>query len=89
MPKALDLAARAAVLARETGEPDIWQSRTLESRHRRALGKPTEARAAFEEAIAAIEDARGHLAASDEGAAAFLSDKLDPYQQMVALLVEE
>ena len=90
LPKALDCAERASALARATGEPAfIWRSRTLDGKLRRALGQPAEARAAFGEAIAAIEDARGHLTGNDEGAAVFLEDKLDPYRQTVALLVEE
>ena len=88
--EALALVERAAALARETGEPAyIWRSCTLEGQIHLALREPDQARAAFEESIDAIEDARGHLAANDAGATAFLEDKLDAYYGMVALLIQE
>ena len=88
--EALALVERAVILARETGEPAyVWRSCTLEGQIHLALHEPGPARAAFEESIAAIEDARGHLAADDAGATAFLADKTDAYQGMVALLVQE
>ena len=88
--EALALAGRAVALARETGEPaNVWRGCTLEGQLLRALREPDRAREAFEEGIAAIEDARGHLAGDDAGATAFLEDKLDAYHGMVALLVEQ
>ena len=86
---ALTMAERSAALARETGEPAyLWHSLALVGQLRRALHEPDQAREAFGEGIAAIEDARGHLAANDGGAAAFFEDKTDAYHGLVALLVE-
>ena len=87
--EALADARRAAALARETGErPGIWRSCTLEGELQLAAHEPALAREAFEESIAAIEDTRGRLAADDVGATAFLEDKMDPYDGMVALLTQ-
>ena len=88
--EALETAGRAAALAHETGEPDfIWRSYSSLGRLLLALHEPDEARTAFGESIAAIEDSRGHLAVDDAGATAFLEDKMDPYDGMVTLLVQE
>ena len=88
--EALAAAERAAALARETGEPDfIWHSNVLLGRLLLAVDESDRAREAFEESIAAIEDTRGHLAADDAGATAFLEDKMDAYDGMVALLVRQ
>lgn len=88
--EALALVERAAVLARETGGPAyIWRSCTLAGQIHLVLHEPDLARAAFEESIAAIEDARGHLAVDDAAATAFLADKMDAYHGMVSLLVQE
>lgn len=88
--EALATAERAAVLARETGEPDfIRQSNTLLGQLLLTAQEPDRAREAFEESISTIEDTRGHLAADDVGATAFLEDKMDAYNGMVALLVQQ
>ena len=88
--EALECAERAMALARETGEPAyIWRSCTLAGNLFLASHEPEQARKAFEESIAAIEDARGHVAAGDTGATAFLEDKMAPYHGMVALLIQE
>ena len=88
--EALDCAERAMALARETGEPaHVWGSCTLAGNLFLASHEPEKAQKAFEESIAAIEDARNHVAAGDAGAAAFLEDKMAPYRGLVALLVQE
>ena len=88
--EALGCAVRAMALARETGEPAyIWGSCTLAGNLFLASHEPEQAQKAFEESITAIEDARGHVAAGDAGATAFLEDKTAPYHGMVALLIQE
>ena len=88
--EAKGLLEQAVSLARETGEPGyIWHSNTILGQILLALRELDRARAAFEESIAAIEDTRGHLAADDAGATAFLEDKMDAYHGMVTLLVQE
>lgn len=86
----LEHAERGLALARETGAPTaLWHSGTVAGKLRRALGRPGEAQEAFQQAIAVIEDARDRLTGGDEDAAAFLSDKLAPYEECVALLAEQ
>ena len=61
--EALAAAERAAVLAHETGEPDlIRQSNTFLGQLLLSVHEPDRAREAFEESISAIEDTRGHPA---------------------------
>lgn len=89
-PKALELAERASALARETEEAaHRWEGFTILGKLYRGLGRPALARTALEEAINVIEDTRDRLSAGDEGAIVYLDDKIEPYQEMVGLLVEQ
>ena len=89
-PQALALAERASALARETGEAaHLWEGNTITGKLCRALGDPARARAALEAAINVIEDTRGRLSVGDEGAVVYLDDKIEPYQEMIGLLVEQ
>ena len=86
----LVIAARAEGFARQTSEPaHLWEILTFTGRVKRVLGYPAEARAALEEAVAIIEESRGRLSLGDEGAVVFLEDKVEPFQELVALLVDE
>ncbi|MBC7909798.1 MAG: CHAT domain-containing protein [Pyrinomonadaceae bacterium] len=89
-PKALEYADRAATLARELGLPNpLWRARTTAGQSHRALGHLAEARAAFEEAIRAIEDLRGLVAGGEREQQKFFADKLAPYTAMIELMLVE
>jgi CHAT domain-containing protein/tetratricopeptide (TPR) repeat protein len=79
---ALDLADRmhAPFLA--------WEAQTVLGRLHVATGQHEEARHAFSEGVAAIEEWREH-AAGDESTTRFLEDKLEPYHALVALEAAE
>jgi Uncharacterized protein conserved in bacteria len=88
--KALEHADRAATLARELGMPGpLWRALTLAGQSHRALGQTVEARAAFEEAIRAIEGLRVLLAGGERERQEFFANKLAPYTAMIELLLAE
>ncbi len=87
---ALALATHASAVAR-TAElrETLWTSRMMEGRAYRALGNPTEAREAFDEAIATVETLRGQMASGQELQSNFFQSAVAPYQEMVGLLVAQ
>ena len=88
--KALEHADRAATLARELNMPSpLWRARTLAGQSHRALGQTAEARAAFEEAIRAIEGLRVQLAGGERERQEFFANKLAPYTAIIDLLLAE
>lgn len=64
-------------------------AQTLAGRCLLSLGKAAEARAAFTEATAEIEKVRGQLAGDADEAESFFARRIAPYQEMVAMLIEE
>lgn len=88
--EALGAAERAASIAGEIGKREVyWQARALAGEAHRALDQTAEARLAFEEAIAAIEDLRRQVAGGEESQQRFFEDKVSPYYNMIELLVHE
>ena len=57
-------------------------------RGRDAAG-PAEARQAFDDAIAVVEDLRFNVAGGDETRSRFLADRLAPYREQIALALAE
>jgi CHAT domain-containing protein len=86
--EALKDAGRARQLGEAAGNPEVmWAADTASGRALRSLGRTSEARAAFDRAIALVEQLRTHITSGNEAAGQFLFDKLAPYDQMVSLLV--
>ena len=86
----LALAKQASQVARKAElRIDLWPSRTMEGRLYRAMGRTTEAREAFDEAIAIVEALRGEMATREESQSNFFRSAVAPYQEMVGLLVAQ
>ena len=86
-PEAIELAQKIAVRA-QTVQPEFgmyWHAKTLIGRALLKLGKPDEARAAFLDAIGAIEQRRASLTGTGNDEQQFFSDKTGPYLDMCAL----
>ena len=87
---ALSLAQKAATLSRQIAQLDqLVPALTLSGRSLRALQREKEAAAAFEEAIAAVEEMRGRVAGGEVERETFFSQQIEPYHAMVSLLVRQ
>jgi CHAT domain-containing protein/Tfp pilus assembly protein PilF len=64
-----------------------WRALTEIGRADAALGRPAEARLAFEAAIATIEDLRHHLAGTEDANTRFFADRQAPYHERIALAI--
>ncbi|HEY6136250.1 MAG TPA: CHAT domain-containing protein [Thermoanaerobaculia bacterium] len=87
--EAIALAQAIAVNAKSV-KPNFgmyWHAKTLAGRALLKLGKKDEARAAFLDAIAAIEQRRASLTGSSNDEARFFSDKIGPYLDMSAMAI--
>lgn len=88
--QALEYAGRAAALASQAGLPGLlWPAQTTEGKAYLALGRRSDARRAFLDAINIIERLRGQVAGGEEARQRFFEDKLAPYQAMIDLSIEE
>lgn len=86
---AADYANRAAALSREIGDPDgEWQALGLFGLAASDAGKQTEARAAYQQAIAIIEKQRGKVGGGETEQQRFFEKALFPYQQLAFLEAE-
>jgi CHAT domain-containing protein len=86
----LALAKQASEMARRAElRGTLWTSLTMEGRGYRAVGRPTEARAAFEEAIATVETLRDNTVGGQESRSSFFQSAVAPYQEIVGLLVAQ
>ncbi len=87
---AIEQAERAAELFRKLGQKvDLATALTLHGRSLRALQREEEAGAAFSEAIAAVEEVRGHVAGGDVERETFFAQQIAPYHEMISLLVRQ
>jgi len=87
----LKLASRACSIAHQMNDRGniVECSRSMGESYR-LLHQPQEARKAFDEAIAAVESIRNDVAGGTQQEQGFLGESnARPYQQMVALLVDE
>jgi CHAT domain-containing protein/tetratricopeptide (TPR) repeat protein len=83
-------AGKAAEIYRAIEEHDsVARAETLVGQSLYSLGKTGDARVAFEEAIAEIEQVRGQLAGGTEEAESFFASRVVPYQELVAMFVKE
>lgn len=88
--QALVYAARAADLSRQLGTPvPLWTALTVAGLAYRSLDQPAEARQAFEEAIAAVEDTRARVAGGEQEQQRFFEGQVAPYQALVGLLASQ
>jgi CHAT domain-containing protein/predicted negative regulator of RcsB-dependent stress response len=88
--RALEYAERAVTISRQAG--DLWmlyETRTISGRAYYALGKSDNARAAFDEAIAAAETARTQVAGGEQEQQRFFENRVSPYYEMVDMLVAQ
>lgn len=86
--QAAQIAERATDIAQQIGARDaLWRGLTVAGKAYRALGRPAQARRAFEEAIATVETMRGDVAGGEQQRQGFFEDKVSPYQGMLELLV--
>ena len=87
---ALDFAGRAAVLTKQFGYPvEFSRAQNEVGQAYRALNQLIPARQAFEEAIATIETLRAQVAGGEQDQQRSFENRLDPYQSMVELLVDQ
>jgi CHAT domain-containing protein/Tfp pilus assembly protein PilF len=88
--KSLDSAERAYAIGVATQDREIvWNSRTAAGKADRALNRLPDSEAAFHEAITTVESLRADAAGGIEQGESFFENKLEPYDQMVGLLVKE
>ena len=89
-PRALEFAERAAVMAVQMDDRELlWDVRTDAGRAYRALNQPVQARRAFEDAIATIEEMRSQVAGGEQEQQRSFENKISPYHAMVELLVAQ
>lgn len=87
---ALDHAQKATGIYRAIEEHDsVARAQTVVGQCLHSLGKHDAAQAAFEKAVAEIEQVRGQLAGGAEEAESFFADRVVPYQELVAMFVED
>jgi CHAT domain-containing protein/uncharacterized protein HemY len=88
--KALEYAERATTIASQIDARDVlWEIRTTAGQAYRALKQPAQARRAFEEAIATIEGLRASVAGGEQEQQRFFENKISPYHEMIALLLDQ
>ncbi len=88
--KALGFAERAVALARRSGTRELlWQTRALAGLAYAALAQPVQAREAYTEAVAVIEELWLHNSGGEQQQQYFFERKLMPYQGLVKLLLRE
>jgi len=81
---------KAAAFARSSGNPPIlWMALDVVGEAARRLGMRDEARRAFTEEVATLERARLQFTSGDSQGAGFLDDKMNPYQGLIRLEVED
>ncbi|MCM3903275.1 MAG: CHAT domain-containing protein [Pyrinomonadaceae bacterium] len=88
--KSLEVAGRAAAIAREIGGVELLiSSQTAAGMAYRALDEPVRARQSFDEAIAAVERMRAKVSGGEQEHQRFFESKTSPYLEMVGLLVAQ
>jgi hypothetical protein len=86
----LQYASRATDLGRELGNLEVlWKSRTLAGESQIKLGRPTEAKSSFVDAITVIERLPNQLAGGVQDQELFFESKHAPYHPMVDLPVQQ
>lgn len=87
---ALERAKQAVEIYQSLQEHDSRaRAKTLVGQLLNSLGKTTEARLAFEDAVSEIEQVRGQLAGGAEETESYFADRIAPYQELVVLALKE
>lgn len=85
-PEALEEARRATLLGTEVGLRDqLWPAQLALGRALEAQGDLAAARAAYEQAIALVEDLRAGVLGGDEAHPDFLARRIEPYERLLDL----
>ena len=88
--RALQFAEQSAEIARKTNRVEyLWAACLTAGKAHRSLNQPDQARAAFQEAIDAIENLRAHLAGNEKVQEQYFENKISPYHEMVELLLAQ
>jgi CHAT domain-containing protein len=88
--RGLARASEGEQLARTMELPDVrWRALTTVGRIAVAMRRPGDARRAFDEAIAVVEDLRVNVAGGDETRSRFFADRQAPYREQIALALAE
>jgi len=90
LDEALALAKSAAENATLHDQPDLlWNAQTLIGVAHRRLGHPADAREALNDAVRTIEQLSIHVGVSENLRQQFFENKLSPYHELIALLVDQ
>jgi len=88
--EALRLARAAADNATLHDQPDLlWNAQTLIGVAYRRLGRPADAREALGDAVRTIEQLSTHVGVNENLRQQFFENKLSPYHELIALLVDQ
>ena len=88
--EALNFAERAAAIAEEIGSEEIlWQIFKIRGAAYRQLNQPEKAKDSLDAAIKIIESRRLQLSPGAGGMQNYFSNKIEPYHEKIALLVEQ
>jgi CHAT domain-containing protein/Tfp pilus assembly protein PilF len=86
--QAVEFANRATDLAQQIGLPNqLWESRIVAGQSYQALNQSDEAKKAFTQSIAAIEETRNQIAGDEQQQQQFFAGKLAPYYGMIGVLI--
>jgi CHAT domain-containing protein/Tfp pilus assembly protein PilF len=87
---ALDLARQAADNAEAHDQPELrWQAQTVAGMADRRLRRPDDARRALSDAVGSIELLSRQVVGGENLRQRFFEDKLSPYHELIAVLVDE
>ena len=88
--QAIEHAERAAVVAKAIGARESFmEARTTAGEAYRALNQPEEARRAFADAIAVVEEKRDQVVGDEQEQQKFFENRLSAYYQLIELLIEQ
>ena len=84
---ALDSAQKATDIAQKISSRNLeWQALTISGQAHQSLGETEQARKCFLDAISTVELLRAQVAGGEEEQQSFLSSRLAPYYELIALL---
>ena len=88
--EAIVAAERSAALARESNAVEwLWQAQVAAGRAYQATDRMADARLAFDNAVAIIEEIRRHVVGAEHEQQHYFAGRVYAYQSMVELLVAE
>jgi CHAT domain-containing protein/tetratricopeptide (TPR) repeat protein len=88
--QAIEFANRSTDFAKQVGSPDMfWQSRFVAGQAYQALNQYDEAKKAFTESIAWVENARNRGAQNEQSRQRYFAERISPYYGMMSLLMNQ